>query len=123
MPSNLQDHRQVPLSNTEISGETKNIFYKLLQKYDAIISKIDNNIGQTDLIEMHIATRLDAAPFAVWPYPLALKHHKFFEERNQTLVRCMNYSQNPVPMGKPYCHSEETYTWRFATVVLLVYWL
>ena len=65
MPSNLQVHRQVPLSNTKISGETNCAFYKLLQKYDAIISKSSTDIGQTDLIEMHIATRPDAAPVAV----------------------------------------------------------
>ena len=64
MPSNLQIHRQVPLSNAKISKETKITLYKLLQKYDAIILKHSNDIGQTDLIEVHIATRQDAAPVA-----------------------------------------------------------
>ena len=36
----------------------------LLQKYGAIILKSSNPIGQTDLREMCIATRLDAAPVA-----------------------------------------------------------
>ena len=36
-----------------------------------------------DLIEMYIATRLDAAPVAASPYFLALKHHEFIEARNQ----------------------------------------
>ena len=40
----------------------KSPLYNLLQKYDAIILKSGNDIGQTDLIEMHIGTRLDAAP-------------------------------------------------------------
>ena len=40
----------------------KTTLYKLLQKYDTIISKSDNDIGQTDLTEMDIATRPDAAP-------------------------------------------------------------
>ena len=45
MPSNLQTHRQVPLSNAKISKETKVALYKLLQKYDATISKSSNDIG------------------------------------------------------------------------------
>ena len=36
----------------------------MLQKYGTIISKSDNDIDQTDLIEIHIATRLDAVPAA-----------------------------------------------------------
>ena len=36
----------------------------MLQKYDAIISKSSNDISQTELTEMHIATRPDAAPVA-----------------------------------------------------------
>ena len=62
MPSNVQIHRQVPLKDAKISKETKTTLYKLLQKYNTIISKSDNYIGQTDLFKMHIATRLDAAP-------------------------------------------------------------
>ena len=64
MPSNLQIHRQVPLSNAKIPKETKYAFCKLLQKYDAIISKSSNDIGKTDLIKMHIATRPDAVQVA-----------------------------------------------------------
>ena len=77
MPSNLQVHRQVLLSNAKISSETRNAFYKLLQKYDPIISKSSNDIGQTGLLKIHIATSPDAAPIAAQPYSLALKHHKF----------------------------------------------
>ena len=75
MLSNIQIHRQVPLNGAKISKETKSVLYKLLQKYDTIASKSDNDIGQTDLIEMQIATRPDAAAVTAWPYPLALKHH------------------------------------------------
>ena len=56
----------------------KTTLYKLLQKYDTIISKSDNDIGQTDLIKMYIATKVDADPIVAWPYPLALKHHNFY---------------------------------------------
>ena len=54
----------------------------MLQKYKTIISKGDNDMGQTDLIQMHIAMKVNAAPIAAWPYPLALKCHDFFEMGN-----------------------------------------
>ena len=62
MPSNVQIHRQAQLHDTNILMEAKISQYNLLQKHDTIIPNSDNVIGQTDLIEMHIATRPDAAP-------------------------------------------------------------
>ena len=64
MPSNLHIHRQVPPSVAKISSKIQNAFFTLLQKYDAIISKSSNDIGQIDLREMHLATRPVAAPIA-----------------------------------------------------------
>ena len=61
--STIQIHRQEPLSGTKILKETKIELYKMLQKYDSIISKSDD-IGQTDFILMHIATKPDAAPIS-----------------------------------------------------------
>ena len=68
MLCNFQIHRQVPLSDAKISKETKAALYRSLQKYNTIILKCDNDIGQTDLIKMHISTRPYAAPVAAWPY-------------------------------------------------------
>ena len=67
MPSDIQ----VPLNNANILEETKLALQMLLQKFDAIISRSDNDIGQTDLIEMHSAMRPDSTPVAARPYPLA----------------------------------------------------
>ena len=64
MSGNVQIHRKVLLSDAKISKETKIVLHNLLPKYDAIISKHNNDIGQTDLIKMHIATRPDAALIA-----------------------------------------------------------
>ena len=74
MPGNVQIQRKVPLTDTKISKETKTkiALYNLLQKYYAIISKCYNDMGQTYLIERHIATRPNAAPVAAQPYPLIL---------------------------------------------------
>ena len=61
IPSDIQVHRQVSLNNANILEETKLALHKLLKEFDSIISKSNNDIGQTDLIEMHIATRMDSA--------------------------------------------------------------
>ena len=75
LSSKIQVHRQVPLSDTKISETTKLALHDLLYKFDPIISKNNNDIGQMDLIEMHIATRLDVTPVEACPSTLALKHH------------------------------------------------
>ena len=62
-----------------------------------------------DLIEMHIATRLVATPVAAWSYPLVLKHHDFLIQEIKKLIRCGNYPQEYVPMGKAY-HSVKKHT-------------
>ena len=51
---------------------TKVALHRLLQKFYSIISKSNNDTGQTDLIEKLIATRMDLATVAAQPYPLAL---------------------------------------------------
>ena len=86
MPNDIQIHGQVPLSNAKILKETKAVLNKMLQKFDTIISKRDSDIGQMDLIEMHIATRLDTASVAAHPYPSALKHHDFLKQEIKNLL-------------------------------------
>ena len=54
MPGDIQIYRQVLLSDTKNLKETKIKLCKMLQKYDTIISKRDNDIGQTHLIQRHI---------------------------------------------------------------------
>ena len=69
-------NRQVPLTGAKILKETKINLCDALE-VEAIISKRDNDICQTDLIKMHIAMKPNAAPIVAWSYPLALKHHDF----------------------------------------------
>ena len=102
MPSDIQVHRQVNLNNANISKETKLALQKLLQKLNSIISKSDNDIGQMDLIEMHIAKRPHSSPVAARPYPLALKHHNFLKQGNTKFIRHWNHPQKHVHLGKPY---------------------
>ena len=50
--------------------ENQKLYYMTYYKNDTIISKTNNDIGQADLIEIHIAIRQDAAPTASQPYSL-----------------------------------------------------
>ena len=63
----------------------KAALYKLLQKYDTIILRSDNDTGRTHL-KMHINTRLVATPTAAQQYPLALKHHNFLKQEMKNLL-------------------------------------
>ena len=86
MPRNVQVHRQVTLNDAKLSDTTKLILNGLLQIFDQIISKSNNNIGQMDLIEIHMATRLDATPIAACPYPLTLKLRVSLKEEIKNLL-------------------------------------
>ena len=67
----------------------------------SIISKSDNDIGQMDLIEMHIATRPDASPIASQPYPLALKHHDFLKQDIKNLLDTGIIHKSMPPLASP----------------------
>ena len=71
-----------------------------------IISKSDNDIRQTDLIDMHIASRLDSTPVAARPHPLALKHHDFLKQEIKKLLdagiicKSMSHWESPIIIVK-----------------------
>ena len=66
--------------------QKKLALHDLLQKLDPIVLNSDNDIGQTDLIEMHITTRLDTTPVSACPYPLVLKHCDFLKQEIKNLL-------------------------------------
>ena len=101
MPGAIQIHRQVLLGNAKISKETKIKLYEMFQRYDAIISKSDNDTSQTDLIHMYIATKPDAAPIAADPYPLALKHHDFLKQEIKNLLDARIICKSMSPWASP----------------------
>ena len=80
MFGSIQIQRDVPLTDAKILKETKGKLYEMLQKNKIIILKSDNDKGQTDLIQMHMAMKLNAAPIAAPLYPLAPKHHDFLKQ-------------------------------------------
>ena len=112
MPGNVQIHRKVLLNDEKISKETKTALYTLLQKYDTIILKSDD-IGQTDLIEMYIAARPDAAPIAAQLYPLALKHLDFLKQEIKNLLDAGIIHKNMSPWASPIVVVKNTHTRRY----------
>ena len=107
MPSKIQVHRQVLLNDAKIS-EKKLALDDFLQKFDFIVLKSNNDIGQMDLIEMHIATRLDATPVAAHPYPLALKHPDFLKQEIKNLLDA------GITLNSAY---NEKNMWRFCFII------
>ena len=101
IPRNVQIHRQVLLNDVKFSKKTKIALNNLLWKYDTIISKSDNDIGQTDLIKMNIATRPDAAPISVWQYCLVLKHYDFLKQEVKNLLDAGNIHKGMFPCTHP----------------------
>ena len=73
----------------------------MLQRYDAIISKSDNDIGPTDLIQMHMAMKPDIAPIAVQPYPITLKHHDFLKQEIKNLLDTKIICKSMYPWASP----------------------
>ena len=96
-PSELEVHRQVPLTNAKIAPSTKIALHKLLNTFKSIISKNSNDIGQT----MHIAIRPDATPIAACPYPLAIKHCDFLKQEIQDLLDAGMLHKSMSPWASP----------------------
>ena len=102
IPSELQVHRIVPFNNAKVSQTTKLALQNLLQDFDFIISKNSNDIGQRDLIDMHIATRPGATPIAAHPCPLVLKHHDFLKQEIQDLLETSMICKSMAPWASPF---------------------
>ena len=64
MPGAIQIHRHIHLIDAKISKKTFNKLYELLTYYTSLISKSNKNVGQTDLIQMHITAKPNTAAIA-----------------------------------------------------------
>ena len=69
---------------------------------------------------MHIATRLNSAPVAAQPYPLALKHHDFLKQEIKNLLAAGIICKSMFPMGKPYHSCQKTHPLRLTTAIQTV---
>ena len=101
LPSEIQVHRQVPLTDAKVLKTTKLALGDLFQKFDSLISKNNADIGHTDLIEMHIANRIDVTTITAHPYPLPLKHHDFLKQEIKNLLNIGIMHKSMSPWASP----------------------
>ena len=83
-PAQVLEHRRVELKDQEISEETKQRFKKLKGKYPKVFSVNSEDIGQTNLVTMHVDTG-DNPPICQKPYTLPLKHYSWVQQEIETL--------------------------------------
>ena len=93
-------HRRVELKDQEISEETKQRFEKLKGKYPKLFSVNNEDIGQTNLITMHVDTG-DNPPICQKLYTLPLKHYSWVQQEIETLERAGVIKKSISPWASP----------------------
>ena len=83
-PAQVTEHRRMELKDQEITIETRERFEKLKGKYPKVFSMNSEDIGQTNLVTMHVDTG-DNPPICQKPYTLPLKHYIWVQQEIETL--------------------------------------
>ena len=99
-PADAPVHRKVLLEDKNISPKTQEVFDKLCEKYDNIISKNSGDIGKTMLVEMEIDTK-NHPPIASKPYTLPLKHYDWVQKKIETLEKAGIIERSISPWASP----------------------
>ena len=99
-PAEAPVHRKVLLEDKNISPKTQEVFDKLCEKYDDIISKNSGDIGKTMLVEMEIDTG-NHPPIASKPYTLPLKHYEWVQREIETLEKAGIIERSISPWASP----------------------
>ena len=99
-PAEVETHRKVYLKDKKIKEETRQEFNKLCDQFDDIISKENDDIGKTLLVEMDIDTG-DSPHIASKPYTLSLKHFDWVQKEITTLERAGIITKSISPWVSP----------------------
>ena len=99
-PAEAPVHRKVLLEDKNISPKMQEVFDKLCEKYDDIISKNSGDIGKTMLVEMEIDTG-NHPPIASKPYTLPLKHYDWVQREIETLEKAGIIERSISPWASP----------------------
>ena len=85
------------LQDTDITPSTRSAFDALCEKYPfkKVFSKGNEDIGRTQLVTM------DSPPVSSRPYTLALKHHKWVQEKIEMLERAGKITKSMSPWANP----------------------
>ena len=97
-PTEAPVHRKVLLEDKNISLKMQEVFDKLCEKYDDIISKNSGDIGKAMLVEMEIDTG-NHPPIVSKPYTLPIKTLRMGTERNRNTRKSRNNRKKHVTMG------------------------
>ena len=99
-PAQVMEHRRVELKDQEISSKTKQMFEKLKGKYPKVFSANSEDIGQTNLVTMHVDTG-DNPPICQKPYTLPLKHYSWVQQEIEMLERAGVIRKSISPWASP----------------------
>ena len=99
-PAQVTEHRRVELKDQEISEQTKQKFKKLKGKYPKVFSTSSEDIGQTNLVTMHVDTG-DNPPICQKPYTLPLKHYSWVQQEIETLEHAGVIRKSISPWASP----------------------
>ena len=99
-PAQVTEHHHVELKDQEISQETRERFKKLKGKYPKVFSVNSQDIGQTNLVTMHLDTG-DNSPICQKPYTLPLKHYSWIQQEIETLEHAGVIKKSISPWASP----------------------
>ena len=98
--ADIYPNRRVELEDAEICEKTRECFAQLCDEYDDVLSKNNQDIGKTTLIEMEIDTG-DSLPAAQSPYTLPLKHYEWVRKEIETLEKAGVIVKSLSPWASP----------------------
>ena len=99
-PAQVTEHRCVELKDQEITQETRESFEKLKGKYPKVFLTNSQDIGQTNLVTMHVDTG-DNPPICQKPYTLPLKHYSWVQQEIETLEHAGVIKKSISPLASP----------------------
>ena len=99
-PAQVTEHQCVELKDQEITKETKEKFEKLKGKYPKVFSMNNEDIGQTNLVIMHVDTG-DNPPICQKLYTLPLKPYSWVQQEIETLEHAGVIKKSISPWASP----------------------
>ena len=92
---------RITLLDVELSDESKQQLYDLLEEISYIMLKNSMDISLTHLEEIVLPTEPGATPVVSQPYDLPLKHHKFVKEELMNLLEAGLIERSLSPCAAP----------------------
>ena len=91
-PAQVIEHCCVELKDQEISQETSKRFEELKGKYPKVFLTSSQDIGQTNLVTMHVDTG-DNPTICQKPYTLPLKDYSWVQQEIKNIWACRSHQE------------------------------